>query len=405
MARRKFNLSELSDVEIYKLVLSGNIKRFPAGFWTEGETPVFHPEIVRYLVNVICGWVEREDIVRNISQEPFISNKLSAMMLMLYGGSPVYPIIESFPEFDFKPWEFNKAPIGFWRGEAGKINGILATKWLFEEKLKWTIDEIRDRVSTKVFKEYQLGGMLANVYGDSIWKCLDSAYPEIFVPWEIGYHMDKGFWTQENMVIATKWLFEDKLKWTKEEMLRKISASIFRDNGLGGLLRLYDNSPFEALIAAYPNLIMEFQMPTRAKGYWDAGDNTIIAIRNLIKEQLKWDRATVLAKFNEKTLFQNGYGTIATRYHPYELISIAFPEWKIMPWELKRSKLLNYWNKDTIKFAVRWMIEDKMELTKYEALKIIKRRHLSDCGLGGLLQQNLGSVKEIIEFSYADFGV
>lgn len=401
MAKNKFNLSGLSDVEIYQLVLSGDIKRFPNNFWMEGKTPVFHPEITRYLINVVNGWVERDDIARNVSQQTFTKNKLSGMLLMLYNGSPLYPIMDAFPELNFKPWEFNKAPMRIWQGEQGKENGIVATKWLFEEKLKWSMDEIKEKASTKVFKEYRLGGMLANVYDDSLWKCLDTVYPEEFVPWEIGYHMNKNCWTQETAIIATKWLFEDKLKWTQEEIMKNIGADVFRKNGLGGLLHsCYKNSPFDAFISAYPNLMIEFDMPNKPKGFWDVEENIIKAIRKLISEKFKWDRKMVTEKFTGRLLVENGFAAVITKANPHNLITLAFPEWDIKPWELKRSTRFHYWNEDTIKLAVKWMIIEKMKLTKDEALKKVKRQDFVDYGIGGLLQHNRGSLTQLIEYAY-----
>ena len=46
---------------------------------------------------------------------------------------------------------------------------------------------------------------------------------------------------------------EEKLKWTKEEVINNITVQIFYDNDLGGLLSKYcGNSPLKALQIAYP---------------------------------------------------------------------------------------------------------------------------------------------------------
>jgi hypothetical protein len=60
-------------------------------------------------------------------------------------------------------------------------------------------------------------------------------------------------WTDDKVIEAVKWLIEEKLKWSKEEVCKNLTAETFYDNDLGGLLsKACGNSPIVALSKAYP---------------------------------------------------------------------------------------------------------------------------------------------------------
>ena len=53
--------------------------------------------------------------------------------------------------------------------------------------------------------------------------------------------------------IVTKAMIEDVLKWSEEDVVKKLSQKIFYDNGLRGMLaRVFDGSPYAAINNAYP---------------------------------------------------------------------------------------------------------------------------------------------------------
>ena len=60
----------------------------------------------------------------------------------------------------FKEWELKNTPGNFWNEETG----IQATRWLIEEKLKWNNNDIKEKISQKVFIDNELSGMIQQVY-------------------------------------------------------------------------------------------------------------------------------------------------------------------------------------------------------------------------------------------------
>lgn len=105
-------------------------------------------------------------------------------------------------------------------------------KYLFEEKLKWNKDEICKYLTRKTFREYALGGMLTHYFNDSPYEILNLAYPNKFQPWELK-GCKRNYWNNENAIKAVKWLIEEKLHLSREEVCKNICTQTFRENGLG----------------------------------------------------------------------------------------------------------------------------------------------------------------------------
>ena len=66
----------------------------------------------------------------------------------------------------FKVWELQYVPKNFWNQDTG----IQTTKWLIEEKLRWSDDDIREKMNTKIFDKYRLDWMFELLYNNSSWK-------------------------------------------------------------------------------------------------------------------------------------------------------------------------------------------------------------------------------------------
>lgn len=146
-----------------------------------------------------------------------------------------------------------KFPIGFWRQPETIANAIKCTKYLLENKLKLTDEELKEQLSKKLFKENGLVGMLNYCFKGSPYEAIYSTYPNKFKPWEFKKGQ-RNYWNIENSINATKWLIEDKLKISDDELKEQLSAKLFKDNGLGGMLILcFNHSPYKAINSTYPN--------------------------------------------------------------------------------------------------------------------------------------------------------
>lgn len=233
---------DFTAVEIFVQKLNGEFSHFPAGFCTENNAI----KIFKWLIEKELLWSD-EEIRSHYSQEIFDNYDLLSILAMCFDGSPYKAINGVYPGV-YKEWELPNVPKNFWTQE----NAIRAVKWLIEEKLQWSDEEIKHQFSTETFKENRLYPMLRVCFDGSPYKAIDTAYPGKYNLFELSCR-PKGFWTYENSIAAVKWLVEEKLKWTVEEAKAKISYSIFKDNNMSYMLsKHFHSSPLEALKATYP---------------------------------------------------------------------------------------------------------------------------------------------------------
>lgn len=216
-------------------------KYVPMGYWTE-ENGI---KATRWLI-IEKLKLSKEDLKEQLSNRLFYDNGLGGMLSNCYNNSPYLAIESAFPGV-FKVWEFKNVPMGYWTKE----NGVLATRWLIDEKLKISKEELKKHLSAGLFKENGLDSMLNYCFKGSPYLAIDCAYPGLFKEWEFN-QVRRNFWTKEKGVEATRWLIEQKLKLTTDELRDVLSVKLFTDNGLGGMLQnCYGGSPYLAIESAY----------------------------------------------------------------------------------------------------------------------------------------------------------
>lgn len=242
-------LNTLPVVEVYKLVLKGaEVKKFPRGFWNTSDSKNNAVICTKYMIENILNYSE-EDIKRKLNINVFKKNKLAGMMLCVYNNS-VYSIIDDAYPNKFMPWELNNVPIGYWSNDENIKNAII---WMIN-KLNWTDEDIKKNISINTFRDAKLLGLLQNKYNNSVYRAMDHVFPNKFKPWEFK-STKKNYWSSlDNCRSATRWLLEEKLNLSDDEILECMSTKVFKEYGLNGMLKFaYNSSFFEAINDAYPN--------------------------------------------------------------------------------------------------------------------------------------------------------
>lgn len=69
----KYNFAQMSPAEVYKLVLTGKIKTFPYGTWSQPDLIEYAVEIIRFFIEKVLNWSER-DIKERLSKRLFDIN-------------------------------------------------------------------------------------------------------------------------------------------------------------------------------------------------------------------------------------------------------------------------------------------------------------------------------------------
>ena len=187
-----------------------------------------------------------EEQIKNNMSKIFKNNGLGSMVTIVFNGN-YFSAIDNAYNGNFEKIEFKYLPKNYWNLETAKK----ATIWLFEEKLKWGDEQIKANLSLKLFIDNDLGYMINHLFNNSPFKAIDNAYPGKFHPWEFNW-TPRNFWNLETAKEATIWLFEKKLKWDDEMIKTNISTRVFKENKLGGMLRIvFNNNCFKAINNAY----------------------------------------------------------------------------------------------------------------------------------------------------------
>lgn len=210
--------------------------------------------------------------------------------------------------------KYNKCfPRGFWEGEDGKSKAITIIKWLIEEHLNLTREDLLEIVSSKFFAKYKLRGMLFTIFRDSPIDAIMTSYPSKFKAWEFN-RTPWNYWNIENSIEAIKWLIEDKFNFNEEDIKTKCSSKFFKSNNLGGMLdTVFNGSSVLAITTAYPNRFKPWELLHCPRNYWNK-ESAILATKWLIEEKLNVDLDSYEVKRSD--FISNGLaGMIRTLYN------------------------------------------------------------------------------------------
>ena len=213
----KDDLYKSTAIELYKMLLIGDIKKFPAGFWERPDADKNAIEVTKYLFEEILKW-SFDDIKEKLIVALYKEYKLYGMIQQAYNRSSFMALDAVYPG-KFKPWEVRSVTRNYWT----LANGIMATKWLIEKKLKWTDEDIKEKISGNVFRENGLGGMLSQLFKSSYYNAINAIYPGRIKPWELS-HPPQYYWSITTGIEATKWLIEEKLQWNDDD-IKKLTRS------------------------------------------------------------------------------------------------------------------------------------------------------------------------------------
>lgn len=161
-------------VEIYKQLLSGARNRFPPETWQpyKGGYDNFR-RCFRFLVNEELK-LEKKDF-KNIQRIFFTKYKLRGALQQLYNDNIYDAICYALPDINLKPWELKQSPRDTWNTDTGKE----AIRWLFNEELKWSKEDILTNVSSfnAILLKYNLSSVLKRCFS-GVFEMMSFSFPE-----------------------------------------------------------------------------------------------------------------------------------------------------------------------------------------------------------------------------------
>lgn len=215
--------------------------------------------------------------------------------------------------------EIRFMPRGFWSPVAVRH----VVRYLLEDYLKYDREQIVKNFSVAFLKQYKLEGIM-KMFNSSPYNILNDVYPGEFKPWELS-NAPVNTWTEETAVEALKWLIEEKLMWSREEVIKSYSKKTLIDNGLKSIMYLFDNSPYNALNAAYPGEYKSWELSNAPWNTWN-DENAAKATIWLFEEKLNWNEEDIKSYATRRIFISNGLAGLMKCYSSvYELLELAYP--------------------------------------------------------------------------------
>jgi hypothetical protein len=207
-------------IEIYQEILDRKRDKFPRRFWSHDVKRKQCVVLVKYLMTDILNCTTKECIINNLKTPTIRKYKLAGMLKYVYYHQMVDLIKDSYPEYSI--YEFKN--LGkFWCRD-GVINlehCIGATKWLLEEKLKWSEDDIKEKFNGKVLSKNGFSGLLKWGWNGETYRMLEICYPNKFKVWELKSMAFKEYnFSQDEAILIIK-NFIEEMGWDTDEKIKK----------------------------------------------------------------------------------------------------------------------------------------------------------------------------------------
>lgn len=266
----------LTSIEVYNLVLSNKIARFPRNFWKEISEKELR-ELLIYFFEEILHWTI-EDIKNKVDSYIFSKYKLGGGMFQdIFEGSPFKVVNFTYPNC-IKEWELRNTPLSYWTID----RCVEATKHILEKE-NWTDEDIKNKPIVELFNKYGITTVYVNIFEGNVYNLINTVFPNRFKPWELPY-APKNYWNIETGVEAIKWMLEEKLNWNDEDIKKNFKRDTFREFKLEAMLnKVFDYSPFKAINMTYPGRFTEKDFNQVPRDYWTM-ERAIKAIKNVLDE-------------------------------------------------------------------------------------------------------------------------
>jgi len=139
--------------------------------------------------------------------EPKILNRISlnSVRFLLFNGEPIQRALVSLcPDFNWKPWLFDRVPCSFWNCEAHRKEFV---EWFSKEN---NIHSPQEWYSLQINDLKKKGGSgFIEFYGGSLYKALSVLYPQFeWKAWLFG-KVGGGFWDDQVSYINTILFYRD----------------------------------------------------------------------------------------------------------------------------------------------------------------------------------------------------
>lgn len=149
--------------------------------------------------------------------------------------------------------EDSRFPQMFWTGDLGKKRACICLRYLCENILGYKIEEIPEKLTRDIIKEYKLNGLLKSQFNDVLSSLVKAVYKDKFYAWEFKC-MPRNFWkTKENRLEAFVWYLEqNKNEFGKNNKI--LTKKHMYQHKLSGLVNYYNGSMLQMIKELEPEI-------------------------------------------------------------------------------------------------------------------------------------------------------
>lgn len=293
-------IEKMTPIEIWKLVSTKTMWRFPNGYF-EGSLGVSRiREIIKYIIEDVKHWSD-DEILKKFNVAFMKENRIAGVFNMYYHGC-CYELLNTVYPNKYRPWEMSIAPTNYWNEQTIAE----ATRWLIEDKLKWTKEEMISNITKDYFIDNCLGGMITDkkYVNGSVYRCLVYAYGEDYVnPWELRC-TPMSYWNKETCKKPLYWLIGEK-GFTKVDLLY-LTEEDMSNYGFYSAYTYFSENFVEFLNNAFPGeykkvLSTIYHVPTQTRRETNYKNNTSgcagVLYRNDTKKWLVYSFAKGTPKY------------------------------------------------------------------------------------------------------------
>ncbi|NWK71076.1 DUF4046 domain-containing protein [Bacillus paramycoides] len=271
-------------------------------------------------------------------------------------------------------------PRGTWSEDVDGELKRRVTRYLIEDVLKWSDEDIKEKWNQALIRKLKLTGVM-QIYRSSPYEMLNEAYPNRFEPWEVK-HTPKRFWTYENSLEILKKIIEEKEQLTEYQLLKKYDLNWLVKNNLGGVCSEYfSDSPYDMLNAAYPNRFKAWELKCVPKNFWTK-EKGLFALRWWIEQKEKLTTEGLLDVYSGEWLRERNLGTPLLKYwnnNAYKMLNAAYPS-QFREWELKRVSN-KFWDDKEKSLKVFKLIIKEKGMSQYDIKKNYSLKWIAKNGL------------------------
>lgn len=314
-------------------------------------------------------------------------------------GNKIYDEIEIFNMV--RNGELERYPHSFWSFSDGRKRAINILKYVLENILEWSDEDIIQNYGTNIFGKYKIRGILSRVFNGSPFEALNAVYPNRFKIWQ--FRVPNNYWKDDDNVInAVKDIYGNILGVKSISDIYCITnhEDIFKEYNLDAIPRVQKKSIHDVIYMAYSGLEEE-KFFRSSISHYDLDKQIEIFKQKNCNDNLSHDDIIQMTaeQFKGTDLF-----SVAVKKHHlgiYEIVELAYPgEYK--PWEFPYVRKGFWDNEVNIQKAIKWLLEERLYLDLSTTIRISKEDFYNN-SLGSLITYaniNRIGVKDLIRRVY-----